>query len=36
MKKLLLTDLDDTLLCTDKSISEGNRRAIEEMLAAGH
>lgn len=36
MKKLLLTDLDDTLLCTDKSISKGNREAIEEMLAAGH
>ena len=36
LKKILLTDLDDTLLCSDKSISDGNRAAIEEMIAAGH
>lgn len=36
MKKILLTDLDDTLLCTDKSISKGNRDAIEAMLGEGH
>ena len=36
MKKILLTDLDDTLLCSDKSISDGNRFAIEAMIAAGH
>ena len=36
MSKILLTDLDDTLLCSDKSISEGNRKAINTWLAAGN
>lgn len=34
--KILFVDLDGTLLCDDKSISEGNRRAIREMLREGH
>ncbi len=33
---ILFCDLDDTLLCTDKSVSEGNRRAIHALLDAGH
>ena len=32
---LLCTDLDDTLLTTDKRISHGNRRAIEHFKAEG-
>lgn len=35
-KKLLCTDLDDTLLCGDKSISEGNLSAIRELCRQGH
>ncbi len=34
--KLLFTDLDETLLCSDKSISEGNLKAIREMVKEGH
>lgn len=36
MKKLLLTDLDDTLLTSDKKISPGNQAAIARWIAAGH
>lgn len=35
-KKILFVDLDGTLLCDDKSISEKNRSAIQKMLAEGH
>ncbi len=35
-RKILFTDLDGTLLCTDKTISSGNLRAIREMTEAGH
>lgn len=35
-RKILFTDLDDTLLNSEKEISKENRRAIEEMLAQGH
>ncbi|MCR4998864.1 MAG: Cof-type HAD-IIB family hydrolase [Lachnospiraceae bacterium] len=34
--KILLTDLDDTLLNSDKTISAGNRQAIDDLLEAGH
>jgi hypothetical protein len=34
--KILFVDLDRTLLCDDKSISEKNKLAIEKMLDAGH
>lgn len=34
--KLLFTDLDDTLLSTDKTISEGNLKAIKAMTDSGH
>ena len=34
--KLFCTDLDDTLLRGDKSIPEGNIKAIKEMTEAGH
>lgn len=34
--KILFVDLDATLLCDDKSISERNREAISLMLAEGH
>ena len=33
--QILFTDLDGTLLCDDKTISPGNRQAIEEALAKG-
>ncbi len=36
MKKILFTDLDQTLLKRDKSVSAENRRAIQRMLDAGH
>ena len=36
MKKILFTDLDGTLLNSDKLVSEGNRAAIERLLQAGH
>ncbi|MCR4655860.1 MAG: Cof-type HAD-IIB family hydrolase [Lachnospiraceae bacterium] len=35
-RKLLFTDLDGTLLSTDKTVSAGNLRAIEEMVKQGH
>ena len=35
-KKLLCTDLDDTLLSSDKSISKNNLSAIREMCSKGH
>ena len=34
--KILCVDLDATLLCDDKSISQKNRDAIHKMLEAGH
>ena len=34
--KILFADLDRTLLCDDKSISEKNRAAIQKMLERGH
>lgn len=34
--KILFVDLDATLLCDDKSITEGNRKAICRMLEEGH
>lgn len=34
--KIFFTDLDDTLLNEKKEITVGNRKAIEELLAAGH
>ena len=36
MSKILFSDLDGTLLCDDKTISETNRQAIQKMLDAGH
>ena len=33
---ILFADLDHTLLCDDKSISEKNRAAIQKMLERGH
>ena len=35
-KKLLFTDLDGTLLSTDKTVSAGNLSAINEMVLRGH
>lgn len=35
-KKILFTDLDDTLLNRKKEVTPGNRAAIEKMLADGH
>ncbi len=35
-KKLLFTDLDGTLLSTDKTVSAGNLAAVNEMVARGH
>ena len=34
--KILFTDLDGTLLDSDKNISEGNLRAISKMISLGH
>ena len=34
--KILFADLDATLLCDDKSISEKNATAIRKMLQEGH
>ena len=34
--KILFVDLDATLLCDDKTISERNRKAIQRMLEEGH
>lgn len=34
--KILFLDVDDTLLCTDKSLTPENREAIRRALAAGH
>lgn len=36
MKKILFTDLDGTLLNNNKLVSDGNRRAIQRLLDAGH
>lgn len=36
MPKILFTDLDGTLLRSDKTVSEQNKQAIERMLQAGH
>ena len=33
---IFFTDLDETLLSSDKSISPGNKAALEEVLAGGH
>lgn len=35
-RKILFCDLDGTLLCTDKSVTEENRLALQELLRAGH
>ena len=35
-KKIIYLDLDDTLLTSDKVISPGNAKALEEVLDAGH
>lgn len=34
--KMLVTDIDDTLLNSHHQITEGNKRAIQSMLAAGY
>lgn len=36
MSKIIFSDLDGTLLCSDKSITEGNRAAIDRATKAGH
>lgn len=36
MRKILFTDMDGTLLKSDKTVSEENQRAIGRLLAAGH
>lgn len=36
MSKIIFSDLDGTLLCDDKSISEGNRTAIRRATEQGH
>lgn len=36
MSKIIFSDLDGTLLCSDKSISAGNREAIDRATKAGH
>ncbi len=36
MSKILFSDLDGTLLCNDKTVSEKNAAAIRAMTAAGH
>ena len=36
LRKIIFSDLDGTLLCDDKSISIGNRQAIEAATKAGH
>lgn len=36
MSKIVFSDLDGTLLCSDKSVSEGNRAAIDQATKAGH
>lgn len=36
MKKILFTDLDGTLLNSEKLVSDGNRAAIQRLLDAGH
>jgi len=35
-KKILFTDIDDTLVCTDKSLSAENRASIDEFLCRGN
>ena len=35
-RKIFLTDMDGTLLCTDKSISKENKVAVHALLDAGH
>ena len=35
-RKILFLDIDDTLLTTDKELTEENRRAMEKALEAGH
>ena len=34
--KILFTDIDDTLLNKDKSVSKENREAIRRLLEQGH
>lgn len=36
MSKIIFSDLDGTLLCDDKTISNGNREAIRKATRAGH
>lgn len=35
-KKIIFMDLDDTLLTTERTVSEGNKKAVHEALDAGH
>lgn len=35
-RKLIFLDLDDTLLSSDKSVTEENKRALRQALFAGH
>lgn len=35
-KKILFTDIDDTLVTTDKKLTDESRQAIEDFLAAGN
>ena len=36
MSKILFTDFDETLLCTDKTVTKENREALMKLLDAGH
>lgn len=36
MPKLLCLDFDDTLLCSDKTVSEENQNVLRQVLEAGH
>ena len=36
MPKLLCLDFDDTLLCSDKTVSEENQSVLRQVLEAGH
>lgn len=35
-RKILFTDIDETLVTTDKKLTDGNRRAIEDFLSRGN
>ena len=36
MPKLLCLDFDDTLLCSDKTVSKENQIVLRQVLEAGH